>query len=122
MNAWGEHLTLDFIDCELDKMKDSDNIKNYVYELCDLIKMKRFGDCIVVNFGEDEKVAGYSMVQLIETSCITGHFADSSRRSFIDIFSCKKFLDKVEEIYVLTEKYFGGKLKDSNLLLRGKEN
>ncbi len=51
--------------------------------------MKRFGDTIVINFGEDEKVAGYSMTQLIETSLISGHFANSSKSAYIDIFSCK---------------------------------
>jgi S-adenosylmethionine decarboxylase len=51
--------------------------------------MKRFGECQVVNFGEDEKVAGFSMVQLIETSCISAHFANATNTTYLDIFSCK---------------------------------
>jgi S-adenosylmethionine decarboxylase len=53
--------------------------------------MKRFGNCTVVNFGEDEKVAGLSMTQLIETSLISGHFANLTNTSYIDIFSCKLY-------------------------------
>jgi len=35
--------------------------------------------------------AGYSLVQLIETSAITGHFCDCSGDAYIDIFSCKVY-------------------------------
>ena len=37
------------------------------------------------------EAAGYSLVQLIETSAITGHFCDLSGDAYIDIFSCKDF-------------------------------
>ena len=37
------------------------------------------------------EAAGYSLVQLIETSAVTGHFCDSSGDAYIDIFSCKDF-------------------------------
>jgi S-adenosylmethionine decarboxylase len=50
--------------------------------------MRRFGECTVVHFGEDEKVAGLSMTQLIETSLISGHFANQTNAAYIDIFSC----------------------------------
>ena len=53
--------------------------------------MKRFGDTTVVHFGEDEKVAGYSMTQLIETSLISGHFANLTNTAYLDIFSCKMY-------------------------------
>ncbi|MFH1662125.1 MAG: S-adenosylmethionine decarboxylase, partial [Candidatus Falkowbacteria bacterium] len=60
-------------------------------ELCELIEMKRFGETVVVNFGEDERVAGFSMTQLIETSLISGHFANQTNAVYLDIFSCKKY-------------------------------
>jgi len=34
-------------------------IKQFVRDLCELIQMKRFGETVVVNFGEEEKVAGF---------------------------------------------------------------
>ena len=59
-------------------------------ELCDFIKMKRYGDCIVVRFGEGEMIR-YSAVQLIETSLISAHFVNASSAGYIDIFSCKYY-------------------------------
>ena len=41
--------------------------------------------------------AGFSLVQLIETSSITGHFVDLNGDSYIDIFSCKSTKCRVIE-------------------------
>ena len=60
---WGWSTSLDLKKCN-SKIKDKDDIKDYVYQLCHLIEMKRFGPCNVVHFGDDNK-SGYSMVQLI---------------------------------------------------------
>ena len=59
--------------------------------MCERIDMKRFGETVVVNFGEDERVAGYSMTQLIETSLISGHFANQTNTVYLDVFSCKYY-------------------------------
>jgi len=89
--AWGLLSSIDLHGCDADAIRDADKIKQFVYELCERIKMKRFGECQVVNFGEDERVAGYSMVQLIETSCISAHFANATNATYLDIFSCKYY-------------------------------
>lgn len=104
IGAWGFHLILDLHNCNPDIIRDADKIKEFVYRLCELIDMKRFGECIVVNFGEDERVAGYSMLQLIETSCISGHFANLSNTSYIDIFSCKEY--SVKDAMDFSMKFF----------------
>ena len=111
-DAWGMITSMDLHDCDPDIIKNSDNIKQYVEELCERIDMKRFGECVVVDFGEDPKVAGFSMTQLIETSLISGHFANNSNRAFIDIFSCK-FYDPFEAAE-FTKEFF----KASNVNLR----
>lgn len=90
-SPWGIATGVDIYHCEPSLIRDADHIKEFVVQLCDLIKMKRFGECQVVHFGEDEKVAGYSMTQLIETSLISGHFANQSNAAYIDIFSCKYY-------------------------------
>ena len=89
--AWGLATSIDLKDCNLDKMKDADYIKQFVRDLCELIQMKRFGETVVVNFGEEEKVAGFSMTQLIETSLISAHFANASKAIYLDVFSCKAY-------------------------------
>ncbi len=87
--CWGLLSSLDTKQCDPTLIRSADAIKDYVIQLCDLIGMKRFQDTQVVHFGEDEQVAGYSMVQLIETSLISGHFANLTNTAYIDVFSCK---------------------------------
>jgi S-adenosylmethionine/arginine decarboxylase-like enzyme len=88
--AWGLCTAVDLHDCAPNLIRDPDHIKRYVMELCELIGMQRFGECQVVNFGEG-RVAGYSMVQLISTSLISGHFANDTNNAYLDIFSCKGY-------------------------------
>ncbi|MCB1157050.1 MAG: S-adenosylmethionine decarboxylase [Leptospiraceae bacterium] len=104
--AWGLLSSIDLVNCKPATIRDAEAIKRYVYELCDLIDMKRFGECHVVHFGEDERVAGFSMFQLIETSCISAHFANESNTSYIDIFSCKAYDPVVAAEF--TKKFFEG--------------
>lgn len=66
--VWGIAAAIDIYGCSPEKIRNADHIRNFVVELCELIEMKRFGDTQVVPFGEDVKVAGFSMEQLIETS------------------------------------------------------
>ena len=106
--VWGVASAIDIYECDPDKIRDADLIKRFVAELCDLIEMKRFGETQVVHFGEDEKVAGFSMVQLIETSLISAHFANQSNATYLDVFSCKTY--DPEEVRKFAQKYFGGAL------------
>lgn len=89
--AWGLLASVDVYSCAPEIIRDAEMVKQFVVELCEKIGMKRYGECAVVNFGENERVAGFSMTQLIETSLISGHFANSSNNAYIDVFSCKYF-------------------------------
>lgn len=53
--------------------------------------MQRYGEPQIVRFGRDAAVYGYSMVQLIETSLVSAHFAESSNTVYLDVFSCKYY-------------------------------
>jgi S-adenosylmethionine decarboxylase len=54
--------------------------------------MKAFGEPILEHFcTHDPNKAGFSLVQLIETSNISGHFVDKDGSFYLDIFSCKPF-------------------------------
>lgn len=86
---WGLCTSVDLFACDPVKIRDAGSIKRYVHELCSLIEMRRFGETVAVRFGEDERVCGFSVVQLIETSLISGHFAEMTNTAYIDIFSCK---------------------------------
>jgi len=111
---WGWSTVLDLKKCNY-KVRNEKDIKDFVYQLCDLIDMKRFGECKVVHFGTGNK-SGYSMVQLIETSNITGHFCDEDSSAYIDIFSCKKY-DEIE-MEKFTKKFFNAESYISKTICR----
>jgi S-adenosylmethionine/arginine decarboxylase-like enzyme len=104
--AWGLACSFDIYDCNPDTIRDAEAIKRFVIELCRLIDMKPFGECVVVDFGEDERVAGFSMTQLIETSLLSAHFANASNTTYLDVFSCKLYDPVVVEEFALN--FFGG--------------
>src|SRR5690349_1134052 len=113
--AWGLCTAVDLHDCNPDFIRDANYIKRYVVELCELIGMKRYGECQVVDFGEG-RVAGYSMVQLISTSLISGHFANDTNGAYLDIFSCKSYEPAVVE--ELSKKLLGARRSTGTGTLR----
>lgn len=115
-NVWGIASAIDIYDCSPAMIRDADAIKRFVRELCDLIEMKRFGDTQVVHFGEDERVAGYSMVQLIETSLIAAHFANESNATYLDVFSCKPYDPQVVQQFA--QEFFGGERSSLSVAMR----
>jgi len=90
-NPWGLATSVDLQGCNPASIQSAEKIRAFVDALCTLIDMKKFGPTVVVDFGEDPRVSGYSMTQLIETSLISGHFANQSDAAYIDIFSCKAY-------------------------------
>jgi S-adenosylmethionine/arginine decarboxylase-like enzyme len=90
-NPWGMSTCVDLKECNPEIIRDAQKIKDFVRELCVLIDMKTFGETTVVDFGEDPRVSGFSMTQLIETSLISGHFANQTNAVYLDIFSCKAY-------------------------------
>lgn len=90
-NYWGLSAGINFHNANDILIRNPKYIKEFIVELCHFIEMKRYGQPIVVNFGEDEKVAGYSAMQLIETSTITAHFVNKDNNFYLDIFSCKLY-------------------------------
>ncbi len=113
--AWGLSSAVDLQDCRPDSIRDRDHIEAYVIALCKLIGMKRYGDCQIVHFGEG-RVAGYSMVQLIETSLISGHFANDTNRAYLDIFSCKSYDPAIVEEF--SKQFFGARSSSVSVTLR----
>lgn len=102
---WGVAVSVDCYNCDPATIRSADKIKQFTAELIQLIDMKAFGPCHVVHFGEDARVAGYSMFQLIETSCISGHFANETNTAYLDIFSCKEFSAEISAKFC--QEFFG---------------
>ena len=116
LGAWGLYCSIDIHNCDPEIIRDGEMIRQYVVQLCDLIGMKRFGETQVVHFGEDERVAGYSMVQLIETSLISGHFANLTNTAYIDVFSCKYY--DPQKAADFTQDFFQAKDINIHYILR----
>ncbi len=115
-NCWGIAVGIDLHSCNPKTIRSAPKIKKFVVELCKLIKMKRFGECNVVHFGEDERVAGFSMTQLIETSLISGHFANQTNNVYLDVFSCKYY--NPETVAKFASKFFGANDHKAHVTLR----
>ncbi len=89
---FGAELQLDLYDCDPETIRSEKKLDRFVRSLCRRIKMKRFGEPLIEHFGHKNPItSGYSLVQLIETSCISGHFSDELNSAYLNIFSCKEF-------------------------------
>jgi S-adenosylmethionine/arginine decarboxylase-like enzyme len=88
---WGISSCINLYDCDLALMQNADAIREFVVLLCERIKMHRYGEAQVVFFGDEPRVQGFSMTQLIATSLISAHFADASQAIYLDVFSCAPY-------------------------------
>jgi len=114
--VWGIASSIDIYNCDPEIIRNAEEIRRFAVELCELIEMKRYGDTLVVHFGEDERVAGYSMVQLIETSLISAHFANLTNTTYLDVFSCKPYDPEIVKDFA--QSYFGGSRSNLSVTLR----
>ena len=89
---WGKHLIIDMSAGDRERVQSAQHISRFVETLVEAIGMQGYGAPLLEHFSEHvPEAVGYSLVQLIETSAITGHFCDLSGDAYIDIFSCKDF-------------------------------
>jgi S-adenosylmethionine decarboxylase len=87
---WGYHLMLDCAGCNEYAIRDPDVIYNFTKQLVEDIDMVAYGEPQIVRFGSGNK-AGYTLLQLIETSNICAHFVEEDNTMYLDVFSCKEF-------------------------------
>ncbi len=115
-DCWGLCTSIDLKECDPATIRDAEKIHQFVLELADLIDMKRFGEPQIIHFGPDDRVAGYSMTQLIETSLLSAHFANDTNAAYIDIFSCKEYSPSVAAAFC--KKFFGAKGMNNTVFFR----
>lgn len=94
MRTWGLHAIANAFKCPIHKITNKKIIHDFTIDLVKRIDMKAYGSPQIIHFGEGNK-AGFTLVQLIETSNITGHFCDESGDAYLDVFSCKSFDEKI---------------------------
>lgn len=115
---YGQELIINLYDCDLVKISSGEEIKKFIIELCDnVIKMKRYGEPLIPHFGHENPItSGYSMVQLIETSSVTGHFSEYKKSTYINIFSCAWF--DIERTARFCQEFFDAKHIETVFLKR----
>lgn len=115
-DTYGIELILDMYDCDVSKFTKK-HLSQYFIELCELIKMKRFGEPMY--WHDERKIAhikGISGVQFIETSNIVIHCMEMMKLVLVNIFSCKDFDAKTAENF--TKEFFGAKRLTSRVVER----
>jgi S-adenosylmethionine/arginine decarboxylase-like enzyme len=114
---WGYHLVLDCAGCDHAAITNGENIRTFTKELVKRIDMVAYGDPIIEHFAtHDPEKAGYSMVQLIETSNICAHFVDKDDTMYLDVFSCKPFSNDV--VMECVKEFFGAQTQRMTYLTR----
>jgi len=115
--TYGVELILDLYGCHEKTIRSRKKLLDFVDNLCSLIKMRKYGKPSIFHFGlKKPHTAGYSLVQFIETSSITGHFSELWNSAYINIFSCKKF--DTEKAANFTKKFFGARRMENRVILR----
>lgn len=116
MSYWGYHLLLDCSGCNIQSIASKDNIYNFVKDLVQRIDMTAHGEPIIEYLLPGDPKQGYSLLQLITTSNISGHFMELDGTAYFDIFSCKEF--NIEVAKKVVEEYFHPKKMRVNFLTR----
>jgi S-adenosylmethionine/arginine decarboxylase-like enzyme len=115
LRTWGKHLILDAAGCSPKMIGCPIVIKNFTNELVRRIDMKAYGEPQIVMFGTGNK-KGYTLIQLIETSNIAGHFVEENNTMYLDVFSCKDFDPEIVKETV--NEYFDAQKFNTRVLLR----
>ena len=112
---WGYHLILDSAKCFPPNIRCKQNIYNFTKDLVKKIDMVPYGQPQIQHFGSGNK-AGYTLVQLIETSNICAHFVEETDDMYLDVFSCKPF--DLETAKTVVNEYFHPKKMRVNFITR----
>jgi len=114
---FGTELILDLYGCDSETIRSEKKLDRFARSLCRRIRMKRYGDPVIKHFGhKSPSTSGYSFVQLIETSCISGHFSEATNNAYLNIFSCKPF--DPDDAAAFCKKYFKARRMRRRVLAR----
>lgn len=104
--GFAQHLLMKLEGCPLAVLQSEDMLVDYVAQLVRKIGMQAYGSTIREHCGHaSPTTSGFTVVQIIETSLISGHMVDAERTAYWDVMSCKTF--DVDAAMTLTEDFFG---------------
>jgi len=115
---YGMELIIDLYDCDYSIITSRQKLRQFAGDLCEVIKMKPYGKLIIPDFGFAlSKTAGFSLVQLIESSSISAHYSPHWRVVCLNIFTCKSF--DAKKALQFAKDFFGATRAVAFLLKRG---
>lgn len=113
--TYGYSSALDVVDCNPETFT-RERIERFLVALCEAIDMEREDLHFWDYEGDPEGYAaapahlrGVSAVQFIKTSSIVIHTLDDLRVVFIDLFSCKPYLERV--VRAVVTSHFEGRVR-----------
>jgi S-adenosylmethionine/arginine decarboxylase-like enzyme len=108
---------VDAAGCTLESISSRETIVAFTKDLINRIDMVAFGEPVVEYFAtHDPAKAGFSMVQLIETSNLSAHFVTRDQTAYFDVFSCKPY--DIDVVVQCIKDYFGAKRCRINYITR----
>lgn len=114
--GYGLELIIDLKGCDLSDLS-KEKLGRFFVELCDRIKMVRYGEPI---FWEDHSdiphLRGTSGVQFIQTSNIVCHPLPILNAVYINVFSCKEF--DTEDALKFCVDFWGAKTETHTVVPR----
>ena len=109
----GYSLHLNLYNCDGGVLKNDKLLRLYAREVCNYMELVRHGETIIEH---STGHPGYTLVQLLETSSLTAHFAEEMRSAYIDLFSFSNF--NVDEFIRFTKEFFRATHTRHKLLYR----
>ncbi len=107
---------LDCSGCDIESIASRDNIYDFIKDLVSRIDMTAHGEPIIEYLLPGDPKQGYSLMQLITTSNICGHFMELDGTAYFDVFSCKTF--DIETAKMVVNEYFHPKKMRVNYITR----
>jgi S-adenosylmethionine/arginine decarboxylase-like enzyme len=115
MAYFGYHTMLDCAGCN-DGISNKETIYEFVKELMVNIDMTAHGEPVIEYLLPGDPKQGYSLMQLITTSNICGHFMELDGTAYFDVFSCKEY--NHQAVIDTVNKYFSPKKTRVNFITR----
>ena len=114
---WGYHMLIDGCGADLDAIKNPNVHRAFLKQLIKDIDMVAYGEPVIEHFAtHDPEKAGYSIVQLIETSNITAHFVDKDGSFYLDVFSCKPY--NPDDVVKCVRRFYNNTNEQINMIHR----
>lgn len=115
LKAWGLYSSVDVFNCDPEYIKNDELIRQYILQLCDILRLERSGEISVVDLNNEYQYPCYSMTKL-DKSLVTVHFSEKSNTAYVDVFSSKYYDPEVVAHFSIC--FFKGKNYDLNVIVR----